>query len=810
MEKLFQDLKHGFRALRSKPGLTVIALFTLAVGIGADTALFSILYATFWKSPPYRDADRLVIIWETNKAQDKFQNVANPANYADWKEQNNVFTDIAAFAQTGSVNITGTDQPELVPVQYATPNLFDVLGVKPALGRTFREQDGIGEDITVILSNGLWRRRFGGDPTLPGKYIFINGRKGFVAGVMPAGWNWFVKEGSMFGKPPEIWMAFPITPDLRQRRGRYLTTVARLKPGITVEKAQANMDQLAQQYAKQYPQFSKGWGVNVVPLREQFSGNLRKPLWILAGAVGFVLLIACTNVANLMLARAISRSREMALRSALGAQRSRLIQQLLTESVLLSVLGGVAGIALAVWGTQAFAILGQRASIDFESVKLNWIVLLFALVLSILTGIIFGIVPSVVASAWSAFEQLKEGGRGSTDLRSGKLRNALVATQFAIALLLLSGAALLIQSFWRLSSVNPGFDSTHVMTFRLVLPGAKYPEDANRIRFFKTLMEKLQAQPKVKSVGMINFLPFGGPAAGTVFHIQGIPDPPPEQRRVTNVLVADDGFFRTLQIPLKLGRMFTPTEMLQQKGVVLINEALAEQFFPEQNPVGRKITIDMRDENTPSEIIGVVGNVKQQHLDVPADPAVYWPHPELAYSFMTVVMRTDSNPLDLAPMVTTIVHQIDSDQPLADIRELNDWLGDSTARAQFQMTLLAILACIALLLAVAGIYGVMSHAVLQRTQEMGIRMALGADRLDVFKLVFKQGARIVSIGALIGIGAALALTRLLKSLLFETSTTEPTVMMIVIAVLLIAGMLACWLPSRRAASVSPLEALHYE
>ena len=380
----------------------------------------------------------------------------------------------------------------------------------------------------------------------------------------------------------------PLLRILRERRGRYFTTVGRLKPGITVEKAQANMTQLAKQFEKQFPEFNKGWGVNVVPLREQFSGNLRKPLWILAGAVGFVLLIACTNVANLMLARAISRSREMALRSALGAGRIRLIRQLLTESVLLSLLGGLAGLALAVWGTQAFALLGQRASIDFESVQLNWIVLAFSLCLSVLTGLFFGIVPSVIASTWNVQEQLKEGGKGATDSRTGKLRNVLVSSQFAIALLLLSGAALLIQSFWRLSSVNPGFDSKNVLTFRLVLPNAKYPEDVDRIRFFSALIEKMEAQLNVKSAGIINFLPFGGPAAGTEFHIEGVPDPPLEQKRVTNVLVADDGFFRVLQIPLKQGRMFTRTEMLEQKGVVLINETLAQTFFPGENPIGRK------------------------------------------------------------------------------------------------------------------------------------------------------------------------------------------------------------------------------
>jgi putative ABC transport system permease protein len=810
MEKFAQDLKYAFRSLRSKPGLLFIALLTLALGIGANTALFSILYATLWKPLPYHDASRLAIIWETNKARDQMQNVTSPANYGNWLEQNQVFEDIAAFAQTGSVNITGNDQPEQVSIQYASPNLFRVLGVKPALGRTFRDGDGIGEDRTVILSNGLWRRRFGADPLIAGKEIHVNGRKALVAGVMPQGWNWFVKEGSMFGKPPEVWMAFPITPELRQGGGRYLTVVGRLKPGITIQKAQANMNQLAEQAAKERPEYSAGWNITVTPLREQFSGSLRKPLWVLAGAVGFVLLIACSNVANLMLARAISRSREMALRTALGAGRLRLIRQLLTESVLLSVAGGLAGLALAVWGTQALALLGQRASIDFASVELNSVVLAFAFGLSVLTGLLFGIVPSVMASAGNVQEQLKEGSKGATDSRTGKLRNVLVSLQFAIALLLLAGAGLLIQSFWRLSSENPGFDSKHVLTFRLVLPGAKYPEDVNRIQFFRTLMEKLRTQPGINSAGMISYLPFGGPTAGTTFHIQGIPDPPPEQKRVTNVIVTDDGFFHVLRIPLLQGRMFTRTETLERRDVVLINQALAKKYFPGQNPVGRKITIDMRQVNTPSTIIGIVGNVKQERLEAPPDPAVYWPYPELAYSFMTVVIQTEGKPLDVAPIATTTIRQIDPDQPLADIRSLDDLLGDSTARAQFHMTLLAILSGVALVLAVAGIYGVMSHAVLQRKQEFGIRMAIGADKFDLFKLVFKQGSRIVCIGAIAGSAGALALTRLLKSLLYETSTTDPTIMIVVVLILVIAGLFGCWIPSRRAAATSPLEALRYE
>jgi putative ABC transport system permease protein len=810
VDKLIKDLKFGLRSLMRKPGLTVVALLTLALGIGANTALFSILYASLWKPLPYRDANRLAIVWETKPNEGRFDNVANPANYMDWKEQNKTFQDMAAFAQVGSVNVSGVDQPEQVPIQYATPNLFDVLGVRPYLGRTFNNRDGIGEDFTVILSYGLWMRRFGGDRTLPGKQIVVNGKKALVAGVMPEGWTWFIKESSRFGKPPDIWGAFPITPEFRTRHGRYLTVVGRLKPNTSIQQAQSDIARIYKQIQKQFPDFAIGWGTNVVPVREQISGTLRKPLWILAGAVGFVLLIACTNVANVMLARAIARNREMALRTALGADKLRLIRQLLTESVLLSFLGGLIGLALAVWGTQSLALLGQRASIDFQSVQINSFVLLFTILLSIVTGLFFGIVPSIITASGNSHEQLKEGGRSSTEMKTGKLRNILVASQIAIAVILLSAAALLIQSFWKLSSVDPGFDSKNVLTFRLVLARAKYPQDANRIQMFRRIVDTVQSQSGVISAGMTTYIPLASVTDGTSFHIEGRPDPPPGQDRNTNVISADTGYFKTLRIPVKNGRLFQYAEMTERKNVVIINEALAREYFPGENPVGKRITIDMRDENVPSEIVGVVGDVKQKSLDNETAPAVYWPHPELTYNFMTIVVRTAGNPVDFAPTAKTIVQQIDPDQPIAEIRTLNDWIGDSTARSQFNMILLGILSGVALVLAVAGIYGVMSHAVFQRTQEMGIRMALGASRSDVFKLVFKEGSRILIFGAFAGCLATLAITRLMKSMLFETSTTNPAAMASVVVILFLAGMFACWFPSRRASNVSPIEALHYE
>jgi len=808
LDPLRQDIRYGLRVLRSKPAITVIALLALALGIGANTALFSILYAVLWKPLPFRDPDRLVMVWEASSLRN--HNVANPADYMDWKEQNNVFEDVAAFAQTGSANLTGGDEPEEVPLQYATPNLFRVLGVQPVLGRDFADTDGAGEDIVLILSNGLWRRRFNADRGIVGKQIRINGRKGTVVGVMPPDWTWFVKEGAMITKPPELWVAFPITSQFRVRGGRYLTTIARLKPGVTLQQSQANMDLIAKRLEKQYPEFNSGWSVNVVPLRDQFSGSLRGPLWVLSLAVVLVLLIACTNVANLLLARAIQRSREIALRSALGADRMRLVRQLLTESFLLSVLGGLAGLLLAVWGTELLAFLAKSAGLGFVFVKIQLPVLMFALVLSLLTGLFFGIVPALVASQYNLQDQLKEGSKGTRGLSVGKFRNALVVSQLAFALVLLSGAMLLIQSFSRLSSVNPGFNADHVLTLRLLLPSIKYPEDPQRIQFFQNVLEKVRSLPGVKSAGMVNYLPFRSLSAGTSFTIVGRPAPPPSRLPSTNVFVVDTEFFHVLQIPLKQGRLFMQGELSQAKGVVLINEALARQYFVGENPIGQKIVINMKNTNTPSEIIGIVGNAKQEQLDTPDSPSVYWPYPELTNNFMTIVVRTTSDPLALVPAATSAIRGMDSEQPVSEIRTMDEWLGDSTAKARFNTTLLSVLAMIALILAVAGIYGVMSHAVAQRTQEMGIRIALGASKNDVFKLVIKDGSRMVLTGIAIGFVATLLFTRVMKSMLFETSPTDPLVFVIVISLLILAGIAACWIPSRRAARISPIEALHFE
>lgn len=805
----FQDLKYGFRNFTNKPGFTFIALLVLALGIGANTSLFSVLYAILWKPFPYHEAEQLVTVWETNRSTGSMQNVANPANFYDWKKQNSVFTDMAAYVNS-AVNFNSENQPEEIPIQYVTSNFFKVLGRNPILGRTFLPADDGREDRIVVLTYGLWQRRFGRDKNVIGKKIFLNGRPCTVLGVMPEGFQWFVKpQGWMTSKPPQLWGLYFIQPEQRIRRGRSLSLVARMKPNVTVEAAKANMQLVAKRLESQFYEFNAGWGANVIALREQIAGDLRKPLWILAGAVAFVLLISCSNVANLLLSRAIARRREIAVRSALGAGRRRIISQLLTESVLLSVIGGLLGVLLAIWGVNALTVLGYRAGIDFGNVALNWVILLFALGLSVITGLVFGIVPAFSASRTDLNEQLKEGSRGTTG-DSGRIRNLLVVSELSITLVLLIGAALLIQSFWRLSNIDPGFNPKQVLSFRVQLPGVKYTEDAQVITWFHNLMERLRNMQGVQSVGMVSFLPFAGSTAGTGFHISGKPTPLPDQEPVTQVFVVDDGYFKTLQIPLKRGRIFTRDETVQRRRVVIINETLAQKYFPGEDPIGKRITVFMRDENEPSEIIGIVGNLKHDDIQEEAKASVYWPHTELAYSFMNIVIRTERDPLSPVSTVASIVHSMDRDLPLADVRLLQDWVGDSTARARFSMMLLVSLAVVALILALAGIYGVLSHTVLQRTQEMGIRMALGANAGDVFKLILRQSSKLIAAGILIGIAFSFALTRLMRSMLYETNSSDPAVFTIVIGFITFAAILACCIPSRRASKVNPIVALRYE
>jgi len=814
IETLWQDLRHGARSLVRQPTFTIVAVIALALGIGANTAIFSVVHAVLLRSLPYRDADRLVSVWENNRKRGNDQNVINMGNFFDWKEQNRVFEDMAAFFDTTASLKSGGD-PEEIPAQIATASLFSILGVNPILGRTFTADDGKpGQPRVVALSFGLWQRRFGGDPQIIGRKLILNmfsSTEATVIAVMPADFNWHVKAGSMTRKSAEMWAPWQVGEQTRLRQGRYAMAVARLKSGVTYEQSQAEMNAIGGRLERQYNEFNANWGVNVVPLRKQFTGEIRLALLVLLGAVGMVLLIACANVANLLLVRAAGRQREVAVRTALGAGRGRVIRQLLTESLLLACLGGLVALALAWWGIDLLVSLAPPDLVNLSQVKINVAVLGFTLGISALTGVIFGLAPAFGATRLNLHESLKEGGKNiGGGMRSHRLRNSLVILEVALALVLLVCAGLLIRSFARLQSVDPGFNARNVLTMRVSLPGRKYDNDQKLINFYRQAVAQMQSLPGVESVGVVSFLPFAAPHAGTGVAIEGRPKLAPGQGLNTGVMVSDLNYFRTMRIPLKRGRLFTDQEAAEMRHVVVINEEFARKNFPGEDPLGKRVVIEMKDDNQPCEIIGIVGDSKHMNLDAEVQPMSYWPYPELTYNGMTFVIRTQGEPTVVAGAARNVIRQIDPEQPVADVRTMESLIGTSVARARFNTLLLTIFGVVALLLAGVGIYGVMAYSVAQRTHEIGVRMALGARAADVLRLVIRRGMMLALGGVAIGLAASFALTRLMKTLLFNVSETDPLTFAGVPLLLAFVALLACLIPARRAAKVDPMVALRYE
>jgi putative ABC transport system permease protein len=818
MESFRQDVRYGLRVLLKSPGFTAVAVLALALGIGANTAIFSVVNAVLLRDLPYQNPSRLVMVWEKNSRKD--MNVVSPANFFDWQEQNTVFEQMALFIDF-RFNLTGLDQPEELPGQIATVNLFEVVGASPLMGRTFLPEDGQqGHENVVILSHSLWQRRFAGDPNVVGRKITLQGQDNTVIGVMPADFHLYIKQASMVRKPVDIWLPVRSTSEWRVRRGRAWMSIARLKPEVTLDQAQSEMTAMAARFEEQYPDFNKGWGVNLVPLRAQLSGELRTALLILLGAVGFVLLIACANVANLLLARAAARQKEMAIRVALGAGRRRILRQLLTESVLLSIVGGGTGLLLAMWGTSLLVSLSPRDLLNVSGVGVDRRVLLFTMAVSIVTGLIFGIAPAIAASRINLNEALKEGGRDSSSgSRGQKLRSAFVVVEVALALILLVGSGLMIRSLMRLQSVDPGFDPARLLTARLILPGARYQKDEQRIQFFKQLASRLETLPGVTAATAIDWLPFAGAGSATGFTIEGEPTPEPGQFPVCEVRVTLPNFFDAMKIPFIAGRTYSERESTdaysesdstKRTHVVVINQTMAAQHFAGQNPLGKRVRIEMMDDPAPCEIIGVVADSKHSSLDGEVRATAYWPHPELARGNMTMIVRADSDPAALAGAVRSEVLAMDKDQPIADVRTMESLLSESIGRTRFTAVLLAVFAVVALVLASVGIYGVMAYSVEQRTHEIGIRMALGADQGSVVGLIVRRGMLLSTAGIVIGLGGAYALTRFLETLVYQVSTTDLTSFALVTGVLLVVGLVACLIPARRATRVDPMIALRYE
>ncbi len=798
LETFFQDLRYGLRSLRKKPGFTLTAVIALALGIGANSAIFSVINGVLLRSLAYRDADSIVMVWEKNFQRGRSQNSVSPANFLDWKKQSVSFEQFAATWDT-RVNLTSGGEPEEIQVQRVSVDFFSVLGVPPRIGRAFaREEDAPGANPAVILSDELWQSRFGGNPTIIGQPITASGRTLTVVGVMPPGFHFLNTQ-------VKAWIPLALDPanDWR-KQGRYLRSVARLKSGVIIQQAQAELDGIAKRLEQDYPDYNKGWGANLVPMHEQIVGDIRPVLLVLLAAVAFVLLIACANVANLLLARAASRQKELALRAALGAGRTRLVRQMLTESVLLAVMGGALGVLLAYWGIRLLIALAPDNIPRLNEITIDPRVLVFTLAISLLTGLIFGLVPALQSSRPDLSDALKEGARGSTG-GSRLFRNLFVVAEMALALVLLVGAGLMLRSFFQLHQVKAGFDTDNVLTMRVQLPTAKYREPQQRAEFFKRAQERLAALPGVKSVGAISYLPLTGLASSTVFNLATEPDLPPSESPSTEVRAITPGYFAAMGIPLLKGRSFDERDGADSR-VLVINDTLARKYFPGQNPIGQRLIVNW-EPKVADEIVGVVGDVKETALAEEALPAIYWPHPREAYQFMNFVLRGGINPGTLSAAAVKEIHALDPDQPVADIRTLDLVVAKSIARPRFNALLLAIFAGVALVLASVGIYGVMNYSAAQRTQEIGIRMALGAKPGDILRLVVGHGMKLTLAGIVIGVIASLALTRVMANLLFGITATDLPTFVAVSAILTIVALIANYIPARRATRLNPVSAL---
>ncbi|MFP5264162.1 MAG: ADOP family duplicated permease [Blastocatellia bacterium] len=812
VEDLARDLRYGLRVLAKSPVFTAVAMLTLALGIGANTAIFSVVNELLLRPLPFRDAERLVMLWENNPNIDAGQNPTSRANFRAWREQSNSFESMAAFSDQ-RLNLTGDGEPEEVSVQLATPELFHVLGVEPILGRGLTQEDGLaGAPRVAVLSYGIWQRRFGGDAGVVGRPITLNGAPFTVIGVLPAGFQWHIKRSSNSGRPAEIWTVLPMPTEGPSTRGRFLSAVARLKPGVSLEQALAEMKTIAARL-EQDSQYNNGYTAQVIPLREQFVGNIRPALLILLGAVGFVLLIACANVANLLLARAAAREKEIALRTALGAGRMRIVRQLLTESLLLALMGSILGLGVAWMGIRVLVSISPRDVVNLQGFSINITVLAWTMAISLLTGIIFGLAPALEATRLNLNDALKEGGKGAggQSSRSRRLRSALVVGEVALALVLLASAGLMVRSFAHLRKIDTGFNADNVLTMVVRLPAGKYREDYQVVGFFRQVIERIRALPGVRSVGMVNYLPFyGGLGASSAFTIEGRPAQPPGQWITTDVRVADPGYFDVMGVPLLRGRNFTDLEASEARHVALVSEAMVRQHFRDEDPIGKRITVPMSEKPAPTEIIGIVGDVKYESLVDEAKPAVYLPHAELTYSFMTLVIRTTGDPAEMAPALRSEVRGIDPEQPVSDVRTMSQVMADTLGRARFNTLLLGLFAGLATLLAAVGIFGVMNYSVTLRTHEIGIRVALGAQEGRVLMLILRQGLLLTLIGIGIGLGGALALTRLLSGLLFGVGATDPITFAAIVLLLALVSLIACYIPARRATRVDPMTALRHE
>jgi len=801
------------RMLLKSPGLSIVATIALALGIGANTAIFSVVNAVLLKPLPFPNSDALMRVYEKDQTRGLLRGSYSYPNFFDLREQNHVFEHVAAY-HDGDFILTGRGEPVRISGGVVTADLFSVLGTAPVLGRTFlpNEDKPTETGRVVVLSERLFASRFNSDANVLNKQITLDGKQYTVVGVMPHAFEFPIQN-----EPLDLWTtiaddAAGDSPVTGQRGAHFLRVIARLKPGVTESQAQAEVDTIAARLEQQYPDENTHKGIQVESALKALVGDVRPALLILLGAVACVLLIACANVANLLLARAMTRHKEMAVRSALGASRLRVVRQLLTESVLLSLAGGLLGLALAVWWSDLLIALGKKDIPRAIQVGLDWRVLGFTLGVSILTGIIFGLVPALHLSKTELTESLKEGRGAGAGARKNRVRGVLVVAELAIAVVLLVGAGLLIQSLWRLQHVNPGLQPENILTFNLSLPDVRYPSE-KQVRFYRDLMTRIRALPGVQSASAVMPLPLSGDRFGISFQIEGRPVAPKDEPSA-DMFIAETNYFRTMGIPIVKGRDFEDRDQHSSTPVVIITEQFARQYFPGEDPVGKRIhpgisTWDNED-STMREIIGVAGDIRNRALSTEPRPAYYMPQSQLPFTQLIAVVKSTNDPRALTSSLTREVRAMDPELPVFSVKTMEEYISSSVAAPRFNTTLLSIFAAVALVLTIIGLYGVMSYSVAQRTNEIGIRMALGAQTRDVLGLIVKDGMKLVLLGLVLGISGALVLTRLLSSLLFGVTTRDPATFVAIAALLSFVAILACYIPAWRATRVDPLEALRCE
>jgi putative ABC transport system permease protein len=807
MNTLFQDIRYSIRMLVKNRGFAAVALLALTLGIGINTAVFSVVNAVLVRPLPYPNPSQLAAIWGVSERDGKDRQSLSYRDFEDFRDQTQTLAQVAVYDQAGII-LTEGDEPEAIDGLFVTSDLFPLLGVSPSMGRAFTsDEDKVGAPRVVVISHNLWERRFNSDPDIIGKEIQLSTRPYTIIGVMPAGFR-FPADTS---KTDFIMPFAPVNADALARRGvRSFRIAARLKPEVTIEQASAEINTISHSLAQQYPETNALNTAIAVSMREEIVGDVEPSLILLLAAVGFVLLIACANVANLLLARATSRQKEIAIRTAVGASRSRIIRQLLTESFVLALAGGLLGLLAALWSIDLLIAAGLANIPRINEVSLDGRVFGFTMAVSIFTGLIFGLVPAIGASKPDLNETLKEGGRSSTEGRHrNRLRGLLVISEVALSLVLLVGAGLLIKSFVKLSEVKLGFDTDNVLAVQIAPPRAKYPNPQDGANFFQQVIARTNELPGVESAGVVNMLPLSGSNMAITFTIEGRPVPPGQEPGASFRKVSTD-YFRAMGIPVLQGRVFTERDTKDAPHVIIINETFARRYLPGELPLGKRIIIG-DDNPPPCEIVGVVGDIRHMGQDAEPAPEYYIPNLQDPARYMYLVARTSSP--DSASMIAAVrsaIKQVNKNQYIPQVHTMNEMLAETVAGRRFSMMLVGAFASVALILAAVGIYGVISYSVTQRTHELGIRMALGAQTSDVLRLVIVQGLSLAIVGVAIGLVAAFALTRLMSGLLFGVSATDPLTFAVISLILTGVALVACFVPARRAAKVDPIVALRYE